>query len=135
MLTKAEWLTAAVSAAGVVSMTVMATIFWSNGGTAPTMTVAGESPQTGRQLFEMSDAYFTCRDQISRVVPYRVRNINIDSHSSRYQESENSNFVVIELEVADESGGAFAKTSYDARVLCQVSAANNEIRRFRLTRG
>ena len=135
MMTRAELLTTLVSGVGVVSMTVMSTLYWAGecGRSSVNTEVVGALSE--RQLYELSDAFFTCRDQIGQAVPYKVRNINVDSHSSRYQQKNNSHFVVMDLEVIEKPGSFYSKSNYDAKIYCQVSAASNEVTSFRMTRG
>lgn len=135
MFTKAEIITSLVSGAGVVGVSVMATTFLAGGGGAGNLATVAEARGESRHLYELSDAFFTCRDQAAKAVPYKVRNVNIDSHSSRYQADSNTNMVFMSLEVIEKPGSFYSKSNYEATILCQVSAANNEVTRFRITRG
>ena len=134
MFTKAEIITSLVSGAGVVGMSVMATTFWATGSSQSSVNQASSDSES-RQLYELSDAFFTCRDQVAKAVPYKVRNVNIDSHSSRYQADKNTNMVFMDLEVVEKPRSFYSKSNYEAKILCQVSAANNEVTSFRITRG
>ncbi|GAA5316537.1 MAG: hypothetical protein AseanaTS_17410 [Candidatus Pelagadaptatus aseana] len=135
MMTRAELITTLISGVGVVSMTVMATLYWAGEAGRSTSNNIVVGAISERQLYELSDAFFTCRDQIGQAVPYKVRNINVDSHSSRYQQDKNAHFVVIDLEVVEKPGSFYSKSNYDAKIYCQVSAASNEVTSFRMTRG
>lgn len=132
MLTQAEWLTSIISASVVVTATVATTIYLSD---ATSLNTAKSDSEGSNIRYELSDAFFTCRDQISKSIPYKVRNINIDSHSSRYEKQHNSHLVFIELEATERPGSFYSKYTYDAKILCRVSAANNEVTEFKVSRG
>lgn len=134
MFTKAEVITSLVSGVGVVGVSVMATTFLAGGGGSGSDSRQTISDTSTRHLYELSDAFFTCRDQLTKMIPYKVRNVSVDSHSSRYQGDDNTNMVFMDLEVVEKPGSFYSKSNYDARVLCQVSAANNEVTNFKVTR-
>lgn len=131
VLTGKEIVAATGAATGVVTLSVVATLQLSGEGGA-----GGEAADRvidpSRYAYQMSDAIFSCRDEIGKSIPYKVRNINVDSHSSRYEELENTNLVFMELEVLEKPGSFYSKYSYDARIVCGVSAASNEVTRFKV---
>jgi hypothetical protein len=133
MLTQAEWLTSIISSAVVVTLTVTLTTTMYLPDSASFNTANSLSGESNFR-YELSDAYFTCRDQINKAIPYKVRNINIDSHSSRHEENNNSHLVYIDLEITDRTGSFYSKYTYDAKILCRVSAASNEVTEFKVSR-
>jgi len=134
MLSVTEAATALAAAGTIVATGVAATLYFSGEGGGGLLSGAGSSPDPGRYAYEMSDAVFSCRDQVVKSIPYKVRNMNIDSHSSRYDEEQNSNVVFIDLEVIERPGSFYSKYSYSAKVMCSVSAASNEVTSFKVRR-
>ena len=134
MLTGKEIVAASGAAVGVVVLSVAATLQLSGGAGTGGQVLEGEA-DSNRYAYQMSDAIFSCRDQIGQSIPYKVRNINVDSHSSRYEVDENTHLVFMELEVLEKPGSFYSKYSYDAHIVCSVSAANNEVTNFKVIRG
>ena len=130
MLSVAEIATAAAAMATVVGVSVAATIYFAedSDATSATLPIA----ESGPHRYVISDAYYLCRDHISTAVSSDVRNIHVDSHSSRYDEGRNDNLVFIDLEVMDRADPAAAQA---AKIVCRVSAADNEIKSFQVNKG
>ncbi len=122
-----EVLTVLSAGVSVVAVSVTSTLYLGRADSGE-LELAAESV---RRAYDISDAYFPCRDQISRAIPYHVRNINIDSRSSHYDERDNNHVVFVGVEVMD-SGPSVYRQSYDAQIVCRVSAANNEISSFKV---
>lgn len=125
----AEIVTAAGAMVAVVGISVAATVYVAEDGD-----VTGESENVNSEVnaphrYVISDAYYLCRDHIDTTVSQQVRNINVDSHSSRYDEGRNDNLVFIDLELIERQGGS-SGLARAAKVVCRVSAANNEIKSF-----
>ncbi len=135
MLAVSELATAIVAGVGVVAISVGATVYVAGEGDASQASLAGATGvSSGSYRFEMGDAYFPCRDHIREAVPYRVQNVNVDSHSSRYDDKNNDNVVYIDLELVGASGEMVSRSTQDAQIVCRVSAASNEITSFQLRR-
>jgi len=134
MLSVTEAVTALAAAGTVMAAGVAATLYFSGEGGSGLLSSANPPPNPERYAFEMSAAVFSCRDQVAKSIPYKVRNMNVDSHSSRYDEEQNSNVVFIDLEVVERPGSFYSKYSYSAKVMCSVSAASNEVTSFKLKR-
>jgi hypothetical protein len=127
----AEIATAAGAMATVVGISVAATVYFAEGSD---IGASIDPIANGPHRYVISDAYYLCRDHIDSSVPYKVRNIQVDSHSSRYDENRNDNLVFIDLELleqAEEPIGA----ARDAQIVCRVSAASNEIKSFQVNKG
>ena len=134
MLSVTEAVTALAAAGTVVAAGVTATLYFAGAGGQGLLNGADLPPDPGRYMYEISDAVFSCRDQVSKSIPYKVRNMNVDSHSSRYDDRQNSHVVFIDLEVVERPGSFYSKYSYSAKVMCNVSAASNEVTSFKLRR-
>lgn len=134
MLSVTEIATALAASGTVVATGVAATLYFTGEGGAGLLSGAEVPLDPGRYAYEMSDAVFSCRDQVSKSIPYKVRNVNVDSHSSRYDDGQNSHVVFIDLEVVERPGSFYSKYSYGAKVMCNVSAASNEVTSFKLRR-
>ena len=134
MLSVAEIVATAGAMITVVSVSVAATVYFSDGTSSDRELTDAEREGMGPRRYVISDAYYLCRDHIDTAVPYGLRNINVDSHSSRYDEDRNDNLVFIDLQLL-EGDGEFNQPGQDAQIVCRVSAANNEIKSFQLTKG
>ena len=111
----------------VVGVSVGATYYMAEGSNAAVTEV---EQNIGPHRYVISDAYYQCRDHIDTAITQKVRNINVDSHSSRYDQNRNDNVVFIDLELlADVNVGE------EAKIVCRVSAADNEIKSFQISRG
>ena len=127
----AEFATAVGAMVTVVGISVAATVYLAEGdGTQ--LAATDSDAATGSHRYVISDAYYLCRDHIDTAVPYDVRNIQVDSHSSRYDENRNDNVVFIDLELLQKANQGPARA---AQIVCRVSAASNEIRSFQVNRG
>lgn len=134
MLAVKEVVAASVAGSGVVVLAVVSTLYMAGDGGGSLLSSPGDTLNPERYAFEMSDAIFSCRDELAKSVPYKVRNIDIDSHSSRYEAGRNVNLVFLDLEVVERPGSFYTKYSYEAKVACSVSAASNEVISFKLRR-
>jgi hypothetical protein len=133
MLSLSEAVTALGASGAVVSATVVGTLYFSNEMPAIESPFSSDSKVNSRRVaFDISDSFFPCRDHISKALPYKVRNVNVDSLSSRYEEGDNTYLVFIDLEVMDRPGTFLSKHSYGAHIACRVSAANNEVTSFQV---
>lgn len=131
MATFAEITTAVVAMASVVGISVGATVYFGEGES--TSNEVPEITEIGPHRYVISDAYYACRDELDERLSQEVRNIHVDSHSSRYDTSRNLNEVYIELDLIDRNGGG-AESTESAKILCTVSAASNEIRSFDISK-
>lgn len=127
MATFAEIATAVGAVMTVVGVSVGATYYIAEGGNASADDV---QQVAGPHRYVISDAYYQCRDHIDTAISQKVRNINVDSHSSRYDQDRNDNVVFIDLELLRD-----ATSGENAKVVCRVSAADNEIKSFQVNRG
>ena len=137
MVKASELITVLGVGTSVVALTIGATLYLSGEtGNSIQQLSSSDSPfGEGSHRFDIGDAFFPCRDHLSNAIPYKLRNINVDSHSSRYDEQDNSHVVFIDLEVMDRPGAFYSKYSHSAHVVCRVSAANNEITSFKVRKG
>lgn len=136
MIPVSEIITAIATGVSVVALSVGATLYVTSDSSENDATQAGntlELAQASVRRYDIGDAYFPCRDHIQAEISQPVRNVNVDSHSSRYDELRNDNVVFIDLQLADAS--APTREAKDAQVVCRVSAANNEITAFQLRKG
>lgn len=123
MLSSAEILTVAISGVMFTGASVVGTVYFAAGdGDLPAYETS-----SGAVRYELGDAFFTCRDQIAKAIPYRVRNVSVDSRSSRYDEERNNNIVFIDAEVVERPGSFHSKSNYQAKITCSVAAASNEV--------
>lgn len=128
MLSSTEIFTVAISSVVVAGTSIVGTVYLAGDGSGE---VAYEgAAATARH--DLGDAFFTCRDQIAKAIPYRVRNVSVDSRSSRYDEQRNNNVVFIDAEVVERPGSFHSKSNYQARITCSVAAANNEVVGFKV---
>ncbi len=123
MLSSAEIITVAISSVVVTGASIVGTVYLA--GDEVERGSHGSASQAVR--YELSDAFFTCRDQIAKAIPYRVRNVSVDSRSSRYDEQQNNNIVFIDAEVVERPGSFHSKSNYQAKITCSVAAASNEV--------
>ena len=130
MLSTAEIVTVALSGVAVVGASVVGTVYLAGGGEAPSESGAAFN----RASYDMSDAFFTCRDQVAEAVPYRVRNLSVDTRSSRFDEVSNNHIVFMDMEVIERPGSFQSKHNYSAKVTCNVAAASNEVVGFKVRR-
>lgn len=137
MIKVAEIITAVGAGTSVVAVSIAFTVYFSGNARNSTQQILNAESLYGEgsRSFDISDAFFPCRDHIASAIPYKARNINIDSRSSRYNEQDNSHLVFIDLEVMDRPGTFYSKYSYNAHVVCRVSAASNEITSFKVLKG
>lgn len=128
MLSSTEIFTVAISSVVVAGSSIVGTVYLAgdSNGEAPTERVATAVRH------DLGDAFFTCRDQIAKAIPYRVRNVSVDSRSSRYDEQGNNNIVFIDAEVVERPGSFHSKSNYQAKITCSVAAANNEVVGFKV---
>ena len=131
----AEIATAAGTIIGVVGISVAATMYVAGDGSG----FGGNSSiepvvENEAHRYVISDAYYLCRDHIDTAITQQVRNINVDSHSSRYDADRNDNVVFINLELIERVGEAFG-SAQDAQIVCRVSAADNAIKTFQVNKG
>lgn len=133
MLSIAETLTVLGASTTVVAVSVVGTLYFTNDIPAvDPLSVDRNAPGNSRIAYDISDSFFPCRDHISKALPYKVRNVNVDSQSSRYDADDNSYLVFIDLEVMDRPGTFLTKYSYSAHISCRVSASNNEVTSFKV---
>ena len=130
MLSTAEIVTVAISGAAVVGASVVGTVFLAGEGASQAQSSVGFS----RSSYDLSDAFFTCRDQVSSAVPYRIRNLSVDTRSSRFDEPSNNHVVFMDMEVIERPGSFHSKHNYAAKVTCNVSVASNEVVGFKVRR-
>ncbi len=131
MLSLSEAVTALAAGTTVVSATVVGTLYLSDEMPAIESPFSSQHESSSRRIaYDISDSFFPCRDHIAKALPYKVRNVNVDSLSSRYEEDDNTYLVFIDLEVMDRPGTFLTKHSYGAHISCRVSAANNEVTSF-----
>jgi len=130
MLSSVEVLTVAISGAAVVGASVVGTVYV----TGESRNSHAERPALVGAAYDLSDAFFTCRDQVSKAVPYRVRNLSVDSRSSRFDEVANNHVVFMDMEVIERPGSFHSKHNYSAKVTCNVAAASNEVVGFNVRR-
>jgi hypothetical protein len=126
-----EIATAAGAMATVVGISVAATVYFAEGSD---LEPSFDPAVSGPHRYVISDAYYLCRDHIDSAVPYQVRNIHVDSHSSRYDENRNDNLVFIDLELVERVGETLG-SARNAQIVCRVSAASNEISSFQVNKG
>jgi len=133
MPTVAEIATAAGAVISVVGISVVATVYFAGEGGANNPPINLEEASASHR-YVISDAYYLCRDHLDSAVNQQVRNIHVDSHSSRYDANRNHNVVFINLELVERIGETFG-AARDAQVVCRVSAADNEIKSFQVNKG
>ena len=131
----AEIATAITAMVTVVGVSVAATVYFSDGSSSTTELTEAERAANGPHRYVISDAYYLCRDHIDTAVSQKVRNINVDSHSSHYDENRNDNIIFIDLQLLDEKGEGRQAAAEDATIECRVSAADNEIKAFQVRKG
>ena len=131
MPTFVEIAAAAGAMASVVGISIAATTYFAEGRSAEFS--ADPEIISGPHRYVISDAYYLCRDHIDSAVPGNVRNIQVDSHSSRYDENRNDNVIFINLELLERGGQSF-DSAQDAQIVCRVSAADNEIKSFQVNK-
>lgn len=132
MVPLSEVLTALAAGVSVIALSVGATLYVtkdSDSSAIDSEVPVAESVATTRR-YGIGDAYFPCRDRIQVDVNQKVRNVNVDSHSSRYDDLRNDNVVFIDLQLLGES----TSDAEDAQIVCRVSASSNEITAFQLRR-
>ena len=137
MIPLSEIVTAAATCVSVVALSVGATLYVtgdSSNSQGERLVSVDEQSVVSRRRYDIGDAYFPCRDHIQSQIPQTVRNVNVDSHSSRYDDLRNDNVVFIDLELIEGEAGAMRQVK-GAQVVCRVSAANNEITAFQLRKG
>jgi hypothetical protein len=128
MLKTKEILTVFAAASTVIGASVATTLYVTNSSTEEIDAKAGNG--SGRIAYNLSDAFFPCRDHIQKAIPYKLRHVTVDSRSSRYDEKDNAHVVYVDLEVIEKPGSFYSKYSYSAQAVCTVSAASNEITAF-----
>lgn len=126
MLSATELLTVAISGAVVVGASIGATVYMAGyeGG------AQDRGASTSRGAYELSDAFFTCRDKVSQAIPYKIRNLNVDSRSSRFDADDKALVVFLDLEVIERPGAFYSKHNYAAKVTCSVSSETNQVLGF-----
>ncbi len=132
MLKTNEILTVFAAASTVIGASVATTLYLTDSSTdkaTPKTAIEGT-----RHAYNLSDAFFPCRDHIQKAIPYKVRHVSFDSRSSRYEEKDNTHVVYVDLEVIEKPGAFYSKYSYSAQAVCTVSAASNEITAFRVSK-
>lgn len=132
MLKTNEILTVFAAASTVIGASVATTVYLTDSSTdqaTPKTAIEGT-----RHAYNLSDAFFPCRDHIQKAIPYKVRHVSVDSRSSRYEEKDNTHVVYVDLEVIEKPGAFYSKYSYSAQAVCTVSAASNEITAFRVSK-
>lgn len=130
MIPLSEILTAVAAGTSVVALAIGATLFITSDSSSTSTVAYQEQAVEASHRFGIGDAYFPCRDRIRSDVELPVRNVNVDSHSSRYDTLRNDNVVYIDLQLP---GNTLADTE-GAKIVCRVSAASNEITAFQLRR-
>jgi|GEM_PF-1237689 len=135
MLSLTESLTVLGASSTVVAVSVVGTLYFSNESTSIDSLLGVKSEYNEfRVAYDISDSFFPCRDHIAKALPYKVRNVSVDSLSSRYEASDNTYLVFIDLEVMDRPGTFLTKYSYGAHIACRVSASNNKVTSFSVRR-
>ena len=133
MLSTSEILTTLGASTTVVAASVVGTLYFSNEMPSVGMTSPDSlGAEKNRVAYDISDSFFPCRDRIKKALPYKVRNVSVDSLSSRYETESNTYLVFIDLEVMDRPGTFLSQYSYAANISCRVSASNNEVTSFRV---
>ena len=128
----AEIVTVAVSCCAVVGATVAGTLYAT--GQLGSNTVSEPDWVKGKVAYELGDAFFTCRDHVPEVIPHKVRNLVVDTHSSRFNEKTKSNIVFMDADIIERPGSFNSRSNYRAKITCDVSVVNNEIKAFNVRR-
>ncbi len=128
----AEIATAVTAMVTVVGVSVAATVYFSDGSDTSSIPTTADRDTSGQHRYVISDAYYLCRDHIATAVNNTVRNINVDSHSSRYDQASNDNLVFIDVQILEDEGAGQFGSAKNAKVECRVSASSNEIRSFQV---
>jgi hypothetical protein len=125
--------TAVIAGVSVVGLSIGTTLYITSDDSKTSSASASAVIEQHDQIrrYGIGDAYFPCRDRIQDDIQTPVRNVNVDSHSSRYDDLRNDNVVFIDLQLVDQG----AKDAKDAKIVCRVSATNNEITAFQLRKG
>ncbi len=137
MIRASELLTLLGAGVSVMGLALAATLYV---GGPPFKVSVGQQEQKQqvisekRRAFDLSDSFFSCREHIPNSIPFKVRNIDVDTRSSRYDEKHNAYVVFIDLEVREKSRDFYNKHSYQAKIICRVSAADNQILSFKVRR-
>ena len=131
MLSLTESLTVLGASTTVVAVSVVGTLYFSNeSANIDSLFSTKQEYSESRVAYDISDSFFPCRDHIAKALPYKVRNVSVDSLSSRYEAADNTYLVFIDLEVMDRPGTFLSKYSYGAHIACRVSASDNEVTSF-----